>query len=251
MSKPQRWMIGNWKMNVPADIEGYARRLSGLPHGQVQVALCPPATTLERLSEALRSTIVLTGGQDCHPAEHGAFTGSVSVSMLQSAGARLCLAGHSERRQGMGESDQAVAAKIEAIQRQDMIAVACVGEPLAIRLAGEAGAFTIGQLLASLPPAARADRLIVAYEPVWAIGTGRTPLGEEIEAMHAALREALTDRFGESGSSVAILYGGSVTPSNVGEIIRRPDVSGCLVGGASLDPATFITLINSAAAGRP
>lgn len=251
MPKPQRWMIGNWKMNAPPGLQAYAQSLSKREATPVRVALCPPATILQRLSDALHGAPVMTGGQDCHAADHGAFTGSVSAPMIREAGARLCLAGHSERRLGLGERNDIIAGKVEAIQRQGLIAVVCVGESQATRAAGEAEAFTVRQLGESLPMATRTEQLIIAYEPVWAIGTGLTPRRDDIAAMHAALRKALVIRFGEDAESIAILYGGSVNPANARTILDVPDVAGCLVGAASLDPAAFATLIAAAEVDRP
>jgi triosephosphate isomerase len=238
MNAGQKWAVANWKMNLPDNLEAYAQGLARLPHG-ARIAICPPATAMADMARALSSTPVLVGAQDCHEADRGAHTSAISAPLAARAGATLSLLGHSERRQGFGESDALVARKVGAVQRHGLAAVVCVGEVLDIREGGAAADHTAAQLRASLPDDANPEALLVAYEPIWAIGTGRAALPDEVGEMHAVIRAVLADRFGSAGRSVPILHGGSVTPANIGEIAAIDEVSGCLVGGASLDIASF------------
>ena len=211
-----------------------------------RVAICPPATLLHRLSEVLAGESVLVGGQDCHPAPSGAHTGDLSAAMLVDAGARLVILGHSERRAAYGESDALVAAKVETALAAGLEPIVCVGETLAQRDAGQAEAVVTAMARGSLPPSLAGQDFALAYEPVWAIGTGRTPTLADIAAIHAALRGVLVERFGAHGQTVPILYGGSVKPENAREILATPDVGGALVGGASLKAADFLGIIGAA-----
>lgn len=211
-----------------------------------RVAICPPATLLHRLSEVLAGESVLVGGQDCHPAPSGAHTGDLSAAMLVDAGARLVILGHSERRAAYGESDALVAAKVETALAAGLEPIVCVGETLAQRDAGQAEAVVTAMARGSLPPSLAGQDFALAYEPVWAIGTGRTPTLADIAAIHAALRGVLVERFGAHGQTVPILYGGSVKPENAREILATPDVGGALVGGASLKAADFLEIIGAA-----
>lgn len=245
MRRPERSIIGNWKMNAPEALEAYLEVLAARTDKLPAVAVCPPATLLAQVARTLEGTSIAVGAQDCHPAEQGAFTGDLSAPLVQRAGARLCLLGHSERRQGLGETSELVARKVQAVQRRTMTAVVCVGETLATREAGLAASFTVDQLLSSLPEGAALERLLIAYEPVWAIGTGRSANANEIEEMHGVIRGALVDRFGAPGQGLPILYGGSVTPANIHAIAPIAEVAGCLVGGASLDIAAFAALIEA------
>jgi triosephosphate isomerase (TIM) len=232
---------GNWKMNGTAASLGEVSALAEAhPEPGCDVLICPPATLLARLSEAAKGTGIATGGQDCHAGESGAHTGDVAAEMLKDAGASYVILGHSERRADHGETDADVAAKAEAAWRAGLTAIVCVGETLEEREAERTLDVVGGQLAGSIPNGASPDRLVVAYEPVWAIGTGKVPTLEQIGEVHGAIRKALNDRFGEPvGSGVRILYGGSVKPSNASEIFAVNDVDGALVGGASLRAADF------------
>ena len=208
-----------------------------------RVALCPPATLIERMARAAGEGIEI-GGQDCRAESHGAFTGDVSAAMLGDAGATLVILGHSERRQGHGETDAVVAAKAEAALSAGLEPIICVGETLEQREAGRAVEVVRGQVMASLPAIlAEKGAFAVAYEPVWAIGTGLTPSLEQIEAVHRAVRAAMIERLGPAGAARPILYGGSVKPDNAREILAVPEVGGALVGGASLKAADFLGIV--------
>ncbi len=218
----------------------------GLGDTTARVAICPPATLVQRLAEVLADSSVIVGGQDCRPEASGAFTGDVSAEQLADAGARLVVLGHSERRAGYGEADELVAQKVEAALRAGLEPIVCVGETLDQRRGGQALAVVTGQVRGSLPDALKGKAFCVAYEPVWAIGTGLTPTTPEIEEVHRAIRETLVAMFGEAGRGVAILYGGSVKASNAAEILKADEVGGALVGGASLKAADFLGIIQAA-----
>ena len=241
-------IAGNWKMNgLSADL-AEAVILADALKGQspsVRVALCPPATLIERMSRSVAGSAVLVGGEDCHAEVSGAFTGDISAEMLAEAGARLVIVGHSERRAGHGETDAMVAAKALAAVRAGLEPIICVGETLAEREAGRALDVVTGQIAGSVPAALATAAVTVAYEPVWAIGTGLTPTIAQIEEVHIAIRAALGRALGAAGASVAILYGGSVKPSNASEILRAAEVGGALVGGASLKAADFLQIVRA------
>jgi triosephosphate isomerase len=247
MTAPTPLIAGNWKMNGLAASLDEARAvtagLGGFTAGRV--AICPPSTLIERLSRVLAGGPVLVGGQDCRAEASGAFTGDVSAEMLADAGARLAILGHSERRADYGESDALVAAKVGAALRAGLEPIVCVGEAYIQRQAGEALAVVTGQVRGSLPPELADQAFAVAYEPVWAIGTGLTPTTAEIEEMHAAIRATLRDMFGVASDTVPILYGGSVKPANAAEILHAAEVGGALVGGASLKAADFLGIIRA------
>ena len=246
MTAPIPLIAGNWKMNGLAAALGEARAVASAVDGKgPRVALCPPATLLSRMSEALKGSAVLVGGQDCSPAESGAFTGDTSAQMLADAGASLVIVGHSERRAGHGETDAIVAAKALAAARSGLQPIVCVGETLEQRKAGDALAVVTGQMRGSIPTELKPEAFAVAYEPVWAIGTGLTPTTPEIEDVHRAIRATLVDLFGSDGAKVPILYGGSVKPSNAAEILHAAEVGGALVGGASLKAADFLGIVNA------
>ena len=241
----KKLVAGNWKMHGTGDALGGVAAIAGAAQSfSCDVALCLPATLIERAVRAAPGFAV--GGQDCHAAESGAHTGDISAAMLKDAGARLTIVGHSERREAHGESDVDVRAKTEAAFAAGLAVILCVGESLEIRVAGEAVATVSGQLDASLPPAVEPARLAVAYEPIWAIGTGRIPSMDDIAEMHAALRGRLVAAYGEAGRQVRILYGGSVKASNAAEIFAVQDVDGALVGGASLKSADFLPIVLAA-----
>ena len=209
------------------------------------VALCVPATMIERAVRAAPGFAI--GGQDCHPEDKGAHTGDISAAMLTDAGASLTIVGHSERREAHGESDTDVRAKAEAALAEGLSVILCVGESLAVRNQGQAIATVSEQLAASLPQVNDTSSLSIAYEPIWAIGTGLVPSTPEIGEMHAALRERLVATYGDIGGDVRILYGGSVKISNAADIFAVPDVDGALVGGASLRAADFLPIVEAAA----
>jgi triosephosphate isomerase len=209
--------------------------------------LCPPATLIAQMRWATKDSALKIGGQDCHPKPSGAHTGDISAEMLKDAGASAVIVGHSERRTDHGETDAMVRAKAEAARRAGLTAIVCVGETEAQRDAGETLAVVTRQLDGSLPDGEPAD-IVVAYEPVWAIGTGRTPGEDDIAEVHAHIRACLSGRFGEPGRSVRILYGGSMKPENAAAILKVKDVNGGLVGGASLKSADFLAIVQAAAA---
>lgn len=211
-----------------------------------RVALCPPATLLHRLSQALEGTSVLTGGQDCHVKTSGAHTGDIAAAMLVDAGAALVILGHSERREDHGETSALVAAKVETALAAGLEPIVCVGESLAQREAGDAIEVVTRQVRESLPASLAGQAFSVAYEPIWAIGTGRTATVEDIAQMHAAIRAQLVALFGEAGKAPPILYGGSVKPDNAVEILSTAEVGGALVGGASLKATDFLAIIAAA-----
>jgi triosephosphate isomerase (TIM) len=210
------------------------------------MALCPPATLLSGMAGALSGSGVALGGQDCHPKASGAHTGDIAAAMLADAGASLVILGHSERRADHGEGDTLIAAKTLAAAAAGLRVIICVGETLAQRDAGQAEAVVLGQLSGSIPEGFDPAGLVVAYEPVWAIGTGRTAQPRDVAAMHGAIRAALVARFGAAGAGVALLYGGSVKPDNAAELMAVPEVNGALVGGASLKAADFLAIVAGA-----
>lgn len=211
-----------------------------------RVALCAPATLINRMADILAGSSILVGGQDCRAEAQGAFTGDVSAEMLADAGARMVLLGHSERRHLHGETDDIVAEKVRGAIRAGLEPIVCVGETLEQRDAGEAGAVVRAQIRGSLPSELAGMAFTVAYEPVWAIGTGRVPSPADIEAVHASIREDLVAAFGEAGQGVPILYGGSVNPANAAGLLRIPQVGGALVGGASLLAEDFLAILRAA-----
>ena len=242
-------IAGNWKMfgAGPALAEGRALA-AALAEGPAaaDVVLCPPATLVHRMAEALSGSAVEVGGQDCHVEAEGPFTGDVSAEMLAEAGARWVVVGHSERRTAYREDDALVTAKTDAAFRAGLTPIVCVGETLEQRQAGRTLEVVGGQVRESLPAACAERPFAVAYEPVWAIGTGLTPTLEQIAEVHAAVRALLADQLGEAGRRARILYGGSVKPGNAAEILRTRDVGGALVGGASLKAADFLAIVRAA-----
>ncbi|HEX8366014.1 MAG TPA: triose-phosphate isomerase [Allosphingosinicella sp.] len=242
----RKLIVGNWKMNGSlaalaelAAIAEAAREAAG-----ADVAICPPFTLIS--AAVTRGGGLLIGAQDCHFEPSGAHTGCVSVPMLQEAGARLVIIGHSERRAEQGESDAIIRAKAEAALAAGLKAIVCVGETEAQRLAGDHVAVVAGQLAGSLPERLGDTELVLAYEPVWAIGTGNVATPIDVALMHNVIRKALVERFGDRGARVRILYGGSVKPDNAAELLRVEDVDGALVGGASLKAADFVPIVAAA-----
>jgi triosephosphate isomerase len=241
-------IVGNWKMNgLGADLAEARAVAAGVTTGigSARIGLCPAATLVWRMAEALAGSKVLVGGQDCHAKPAGAFTGDVSAEMLADAGARLVIVGHSERRAGHGESDADVAAKALAAVRAGLEPIVCVGEVQEERKAGHALDVVTGQVRGSIPAALADAAFAVAYEPIWAIGTGLTPTLAEIEEMHLAIRRTL-QAIGGRAATAPILYGGSVKPENAGEILQASEVGGALVGGASLKAVDFLGIVAAA-----
>lgn len=245
----RKLVAGNWKMNgtlaALAELDGIAD--AARAHPSVDVAVCPPFTLIA--AAVARDTGVAIGAQDVHERDKGAHTGCVSVAMLKEAGATLVIVGHSERRADQHETDALVQAKAVAAIAGGLTAIVCVGETEAERDAGRAVAVVEDQLYGSIPRDGRAGDLVVAYEPVWAIGTGRTPSIDDVAEMHAAIRRKLTALLGAEAAGVRILYGGSVKPDNAAELMAVADVDGALVGGASLTAAQFAPIVAGAAAG--
>ena len=249
MAKQGRGLIaGNWKMHGVHGFLDEARALAAALAEQpasARVAVCPPATLIHRLSETLDGTTVEVGAQDCRREPNGAYTGDLSAEMLHDAGARLVILGHSERRTAYTEDDALIAGKVEAALRAGLEPIVCVGELLEQRKAGQALDVVRAQTEESLPASLEGRDFAVAYEPVWAIGSGLTPTLEEIEEVHAAIRSILEQRFGETGARAPVLYGGSVKPSNAAEILALPTVGGALVGGASLKAGDFLPIVRA------
>jgi triosephosphate isomerase (TIM) len=242
------FIAGNWKMNgLAADLaeaETLAADLARQPSA-ARVALCPPATLIWRMAQALKGSAIEVGGQTCSAERAGAFTGDVSAAMLVDAGARLVILGHSERRAGHGETDAAVQAKALAALAEGLEPIVCIGETLEQREAGQAVKVVQSQVAGSIASQMASSAFAVAYEPVWAIGTGLTPTLEQIEEIHLAVIDALHGVVGEAAARTPILYGGSVKSSNAAEILKTPGVGGALVGGASLKAADFLGIIRA------
>ena len=243
-----RLIAGNWKMNgLRADGLALARAIcAGAAGVPADLLVCPPATLLETVGQAIGGSTIALGGQDCHAAGPGAHTGDIAASMLADLGCRYVIVGHSERRADHGESDAMVQAKAAAGLAAGLIAIVCLGETEAERDRGEALAVVARQLAGSLPAKASAANTVVAYEPVWAIGSGRTPSSADILAVHGHLRRELAGRFLDA-AGIRLLYGGSVKPGNAREILALPDVDGALVGGASLKAEDFLAIARSSA----
>ncbi len=236
---------GNWKMNgTKASLAEVAALIAAHPDPKSEVLLCPPATLVAAMVATAAGKIAV-GGQDCHMKAAGAHTGDIAAEMLADCGASHVILGHSERRADHGESSEMVAAKASAARAAGLVAVICVGETEAQRDAGETLALVGAQLAGSVPDGATAANTVIAYEPVWAIGTGRTPTLEQIAEVHDFLRAELVARFGAEGEGMRLLYGGSVKPSNATEIFATSNVDGALVGGASLKAADFGAILSA------
>src|SRR5712671_1470348 len=238
-------IAGNWKMNgLKASMAEFEAMLAGAPGvaAKADLLVCPPATLIAAFAEKAQGSKVAVGGQDCHPKASGAHTGDISAEMLADAGASAVIVGHSERRADHGESDALVRQKAEAAWRAGLTAIVCIGETQQQRDAGQTLGICRGQLDLSLPDQARADNLVVAYEPVWAIGTGLTPTVGDVQQIHEFIRDFLVARFSSEGTKIRILYGGSVKPSNAAELMAVANVNGALVGGASLKAADFLAI---------
>jgi len=244
MTIESKLVAGNWKMNgMRADGAALARALveraaSAGDEIGCELLVCPPATLLETVGGVLAASGIALGGQDCHPASKGAYTGDISAEMLADLGCQYVILGHSERRHGYAETDALVRDKIQGARRADLVAILCVGETQSQRLAGDAVDVVASQLAGSMPDNADAANLVIAYEPVWAIGTGLTATTDDITAMHAEIRTRVPP-------GTRILYGGSVNPGNAGAILSLAEVDGALVGGASLNADDFWAIARS------
>ncbi|MEO8558881.1 MAG: triose-phosphate isomerase [Rhodospirillales bacterium] len=239
----RKLIAGNWKMNMLQDdgvalARDLAERLDLADQPGFDMLICPPATLLRSIGQAMSGSGLLLGGQDCHADKSGAYTGDISAEMLRDLGVSYVIVGHSERRQFHGESDAMVNAKAKAAWRAGLTAVLCIGETLAERDAGKALDVLQRQIESSVPDGGTAQNLVLAYEPVWAIGTGRTPSVDDVAAAHRHIRTVLAKRSGEAGA-IRLLYGGSVKPDNAGVLLKMDNVDGALVGGASLKAGDF------------
>ena len=240
------FVAGNWKMNGLSaslgEIETMSRAANAGEAGAAELAVCPPATLLAQAAWKLRGSKLALGAQDCSPEPGGAFTGDVSAAMLKDAGAAYVIVGHSERRTLHHETDALVRAKAEAALKAGLIAIICVGETRAEREAGQQAAVVIRQLRRSIPPGATSETVVIAYEPVWAIGTGLIPTPGDVAAVHNGIRALLVEVGGAHAAKTRVLYGGSVKPSNCQELLTLDNVDGALVGGASLKAAEFLAI---------
>jgi triosephosphate isomerase len=251
MTGPRPLIAGNWKMNgLKASLDEIAALTKGVAEsslaGAADIMVCPPATLIAGMAEAAEGTPIQVGGQDCHAKAMGAFTGDISAAMLADGGAKGVILGHSERRSYHGERDRDVKAKAEAALAAGLTAIVCIGETAGERQMGLTLDVVGRQLAGSLPAGATAENLVIAYEPVWAIGTGLTPTNADIEEVHAGIRERLSALVGASvAQQTRILYGGSVKPENAVEILTIPGVDGALVGGASLAAKDFLAIITA------
>jgi triosephosphate isomerase len=238
---PRPLVAGNWKMHgLAGSMAELTKIVAGAAEAACDLMVCPPATLVARFAEAARGSPVAIGGQDCHAAASGAHTGDISAEMLADAGAVAVIVGHSERRADHHETDAQVHAKALAAWRAGLTAIVCVGETHEQREAGETLAIVSRQLDGSVPDGATAATLVVAYEPVWAIGTGLTPTPADVAEVHGFIRSRLGERFGAEGPGIRILYGGSVKPANAKELLGVEHVNGALVGGASLKAEDFL-----------
>jgi triosephosphate isomerase len=247
-TNPRPLVAGNWKMNGGLAMLKEPRLLAGMLTDvklKCDVMVCPPAVLLGDLKGIFRGSRIRLGGQDCHWEASGAHTGDISAEMLKEAGCTAVIAGHSERRADHGETDMIVSKKVNAAHRAGLTAIVCIGETLAERKAGQTLDVVSRQLKGSLPAGSNADNTVIAYEPVWAIGTGLTPTVTEVAEVHGHIRSRLAEFMEADGGRVRILYGGSVKPSNAAELMAATNVNGALVGGASLKAADFIGIIKA------
>lgn len=239
-------VAGNWKMNgltaSLVELKAMREAVDAGKAGAAELAVCPPATLLAQAAYALRGGKVSLGAQDCHAKDSGAFTGDIAAPMIKDAGAQYVIVGHSERRQYHGETDAVVKAKAEAALKSGLTAIVCVGETRAEREAGKAIEVVSTQVRGSLPAGGAPETVVVAYEPVWAIGTGLTPTPADVAEVHAAIRRLLGEVYGAAGAKLRILYGGSVKPSNAKDLLGLANVDGALVGGASLKAVDFMAI---------
>ena len=239
-------VAGNWKMNGLRESLNEAaaicKAVAAGGAGKAEIVVCPPATLLMAVTAICEGTKVGVGGQDCHAEASGAFTGDISAEMLKDAGATFVILGHSERRAGHHETNELVRAKAKAALRAGLMAIICIGETRAERDAGGALAIVGKQLVSSIPDNSPPGHIVIAYEPVWAIGTGFTPTPQDIAEMHGFIRERMNQHLPDQGANLRILYGGSVNPANAAELLSVEDVDGALVGGASLSCAEFMAI---------
>ncbi|MDK4741467.1 triose-phosphate isomerase [Rhizobium sp. CNPSo 3464] len=243
---PHKLIAGNWKMNgLLSDLNEIVAIAAAADDAKAEAIICPPATLIDRAASIARGSKLRIGGQDCHASPSGAHTGDVSANMLADLGATCVILGHSERRANHDETSALVAAKAAAAYRAGLTAIVCVGETDDERTGGMTLAVVESQLSASVPDSACAANTVIAYEPVWAIGTGRVPTEAEIAEVHAALRGALIKRFGAEGSEIRLLYGGSVKPSNAASLFAIALVDGALIGGASLKASDFAAILRA------
>lgn len=244
MSVHKKLVAGNWKMNgLSASLPEVRAMVDGAASlSAVELAICPPATLATAVGSALKGSAIGLGGQDCHAEKSGAFTGDISAVMWADIGARYVIVGHSERRTYHAETNAIVAAKASAVLRAGLTPIICVGESLAERDAGKTLDVISTQLAGSVPEAAGQTPVVIAYEPVWAIGTGHTPTTAQVAEVHGFMVSALAKRFGAAGATIRLLYGGSVKPENAKELMAVPGVDGALVGGASLKSADFLKI---------
>jgi triosephosphate isomerase len=240
----RKLVAGNWKMNGDRAALAELVAIAAAVVPGVDVAVAVPATLIAPATAAAPGLAI--GGEDVHPQDHGPHTGWVSAPMLKEAGARFCIVGHSERRADCNETDAEVKGKAEALHRHGLSAILCIGETLAEREAGQAEHVVSAQLANSLPAGAASQWLSIAYEPIWAIGTGRTPTVADVAAMHGAIRTKLRDLIGADADAMRLLYGGSVSGANAAALLHADDVDGALVGGASLTAAQFVPIIQAA-----
>ena len=243
-------VAGNWKMNglsgSLAEIDAIRQAADSGESGSAELLICPPATLLAQAAWRIKGGELSLGAQDCYTQVSGAFTGDISAAMLKDAGASYVIVGHSERRTYHHETDQLVRAKAEAALKAGLTPIVCVGETQAEREAGQQAAVVLRQLRGSLPPEARSETVVVAYEPVWAIGTGVTPTPKDVAGVHNGIRALLTDMFGPGCAKIRLLYGGSVKPSNCDQLLTLDNVDGALVGGASLKATEFLAIAAAA-----
>ena len=244
MTDRRKLVAGNWKMNglrsALAEVRAMVQGAAAIPG--VDLVVCPPATLASSVRDVLQDSPIRLGGQDCHHGVSGAFTGDISAEMWADVGATYVIVGHSERRALHGETDPVVAEKASAAYRAGLIPIICVGESLAERDSGQTLTVVGGQLAGSVPDLAGSLETIIAYEPVWAIGTGRTPTLAQVADVHQAIAGALAARFGDAGRGIRLLYGGSVKPENASELMQTVGVDGALVGGASLKAVDFLRI---------
>jgi triosephosphate isomerase len=244
MSGLKALAAGNWKMNGDkASLAELKAIAAGAAKAGCDVAICPPATLISAAVATVAGSAVQIGGQDCHKDKSGAHTGDISAEMIADAGGVMVIVGHSERRTDHKETDADVRAKAEAAWRAGLLAILCIGETEAERRGGQTEAVLTRQIVGSVPDGATGANLVIAYEPVWAIGTGLTPSLDDIRAAHSHIRSRLAARFGAEAEKIRILYGGSVKPANAGEIMALPGVNGALVGGASLKAVDFLAIV--------
>jgi triosephosphate isomerase len=249
MAGPKALVAGNWKMNGLTaqlkEVRLLADMLKGVRLG-CDVMVCPPSTLIRPVVQLLGNSRIQVGGQDCHAAASGAYTGDISAEMLEDAGCTAVIVGHSERRARHSETSAIVRAKAEAVHRAGLTAIICIGETLEQRESGQTLAVVSAELAESVPAGFADANTVIAYEPVWAIGTGRTPTRAQVEEVHGQIRRDLIEMAGEEkGAGIRILYGGSVKPDNAAELLGGDDVNGALVGGASLKAADFIGIIKT------